>query len=123
MSLYANDYNKNLANNLNQVNYALAKRSKLTNTKNELKGGSVMRSTDNKNMYIQDLQQVGNKNINSGNGATYPFLNMNEIEHKQAIILWKKSPVLGGYERNELHLKFFRKGVSVLLSSNCCIHP
>jgi len=80
MSLYANDYNKQLANNLNQVNYALAKRSKLTNTKNDLKGGSVMRSTDNKNMYIQDLQKVGNNLIVSGNGASYPFLNMSELQ-------------------------------------------
>jgi hypothetical protein len=80
MSLYANDYNKQLANNLNQVNYALAKRGQLTNTKNELKGGSSMRSADNKNMYIQDLQQVGNKLIVSGNGAAYPFLNMSELQ-------------------------------------------
>jgi len=80
MSLYANDYNKQLANSLNQVNYALAKRGQLTNTKNELKGGSSMRSADNKNMYIQDLQQVGNKLIVSGNGASYPFLNMSELQ-------------------------------------------
>jgi hypothetical protein len=80
MSLYANDYNKQLANSLNQVNYALAKRRQLTNTKNELKGGSMMRSNDNKNMYIQDLQQVGNKLIVSGNGASYPFLNMSELQ-------------------------------------------
>ncbi len=80
MSLYANDYNKQLANNLNQVNYALAKRSNLTNTKNDLKGGSVMRSNDKKNMYIQDLQKVGNNLIVSGNGASYPFLNMSELQ-------------------------------------------
>lgn len=80
MSFYANDYNKQLANNLNQVNYALAKRGQLTNTKNDLKGGSVMRSNDNKNMYIQDLQQVGNKYIYSGNSPNYPFLNMSELQ-------------------------------------------
>lgn len=80
MSLYANDYNKQLANSLNQVNYALAKRGQLTNTKNDLRGGSVLRSTDNKNMYIKDLQQVGNNLIHSGNGASYPFLNMSELQ-------------------------------------------
>jgi hypothetical protein len=80
MSLYANDYNKNLANNLNHLNYALANRSKLTNTKNDLKGGSIMRSTDNKNMYIQDLQQIGNRTINNGNSPNYPFLNMSELQ-------------------------------------------
>lgn len=80
MSLYANDYNKLLANNLNQVNYALAKRSGLTNTKNDLKGGSVMRSNDYKNMYIQDLQQIGNKPIQNGNSPNYPFLNMSELQ-------------------------------------------
>lgn len=80
MSFYANDYNKQLANNLNQVNYALAKRGQLTNTKNDLKGGSAMRSNDKNNMYIQDLQQVGNKYISSGNSPNYPFLNMSELQ-------------------------------------------
>lgn len=80
MSFYANDYNKQLANNLNQVNYALAKRGQLTNTKNDLKGGSAMRSSDKNNMYIQDLQQVGNKYISSGNSPNYPFLNMSELQ-------------------------------------------
>lgn len=80
MSLYANDYNKNLANNLNHLNYALARRGQLTNTKNELKGGSIMRSNDKQNMYIQDLQQIGNRTINNGNSPNYPFLNMSELQ-------------------------------------------
>lgn len=80
MSFYDNDYNKKLANNLEQINYSLAKRGRLTDVKNELKGGSVMRNTENKNMYIQDLQQVGNKFINSGNSPNYPFLNMSELQ-------------------------------------------
>jgi hypothetical protein len=76
-----NDYNRELANNLSKINYSLSKRNNLTNTIGT-KGGAVskMRTTDNKNMYIQDLASVGDKYIMSGSSANYPMLNMSELQ-------------------------------------------
>ena len=76
-----NDYNRELANNLSKINYSLSKRNNLTNTIGT-KGGAVskMRTTDNKNMYIQDLASVGGKYIMNGSSANYPMLNMSELQ-------------------------------------------
>lgn len=75
-----NDYNRRLANNLSQINYALSKKDTLTDVIG-VKGGAIskLRSTDTKNMYIQDLASVGNKYIMNGTSANYPMLNMNEL--------------------------------------------
>jgi len=80
MSLYDNDYNRRLANNLSQINYSLSKRDVLTDTIGK-KGGAVSkyRTNEEKNLYVQDLASMGNKYIKSGSSATYPMMNMAEL--------------------------------------------
>lgn len=101
-----NDYNRKLANNLSQINYALAKRDTLTDTIGK-KAGSVskQRTTENKNMYVQDLASVGNKYIMSGSSATYPMFNMSEM---QRLDREKSNPLY--YQR--LHNSQLKGGIS-----------
>ena len=76
-----NDYNRRLANNLSQINYSLSKKDVLTDTIGK-KGGAVSkyRTNEEKNMYVQDLASVGDKYIKSGSVASYPMMNMSELQ-------------------------------------------
>jgi hypothetical protein len=80
MAFYYNDYNKKIAQSLNDMNYKYSKDDTLTNTLTPLRGGSRFRSHNINPAYIQTQTQVGNKFIKAGLKPEYPQLNSMELE-------------------------------------------